>query len=755
MSTFHNPYHFVPVKSAHRVDDLEVSSFPDNRGHVTHDRYCPGTYSGRIICRLTTETPIFVGSKRTKEASNEGPAEVNPFELDNKSALPASTLRGLLSSVAETASNSALRILDDAKYSYRRLMDPKQTLSAIGMVIVRRDDEGNPEYLVRPLTLPLMEFKGGQPAMLEPHWRALYREPNLRVYIGDKYSIRDAKFAYQTFSSQHERYYGMKLRRRSWDNDVQGVLARDDDQYIKAGRFLVAQQPMEDGNPKRRNFQPRLWEEIPDEEKPLYTRGILRVLGCSPDRGDIPDTKKHELFIPYPAEAENWEPFPIRNEAVERFHDLADQRTKASEGNPSPWPYEPRGTERNDNPEKYGNKFRLKNGDLVWFRPELRAGVIEIAEVSLSSIWRGRVETNDNRAATTRTFFGKIDGNLLPFNSARTMITVAEQLFGFVDSTKGEATGSARALAGRVYFSHAHIEGFTNPSNTDWAAGNRGLDSPYLEAVTLKILDSPKPPSPCLYFKKATGSPGYIAKRELKAGQHHPQGRKYYLHHRNRELNEAGMEPWRSLNTDRPQQKVRITPLKAHAMFYFHIDFDNLSAHELGLLLFALKPDEEFRHKIGMGKPLGLGRVNIEPVGFFRVDRYNRYTSDALFGPRYAEAWAAEGEDRNSWPARYEREKETEGVAAAVSNLRDAFISTMDPDIRAALLQIGNPQAVRAPVHTPLTRDGDSEDETFRWFVVNDKRATAKDPGKKPAFLAPLPDSSGQLPVLPSHQQEE
>ena len=39
------------------------------------------------------------------------------------------------------------------------------------------------------------------------------------------------------------------------------------------------------------------------------------------------------------------------------------------------------------------------------------------------------------------------------------------------------------------------------------------------------------------------------------------------------------------------------------------VDFDNLSPRELGLLLYALKPAEGFRHKLGMGKPIGLGGV--------------------------------------------------------------------------------------------------------------------------------------------------
>jgi CRISPR-associated protein (TIGR03986 family) len=768
MNTFHNPYHFVPVKKEGRVGDVEAKLFPANRKHATHDRYVPETQSGRIICRLTTQTPIFVGGVRTKkEASAESPGEVQPFELGGRPAIPASTLRGLFSSLAEAASNSALRILHDAGYSYRRVMDRNQhemyrPLSAIGMVIVERDGQGTAKYRLLPLTLPLMEFKDGRPVTLDAHWKRLYSEtdlePNLKVYIGDFDSIRNPEFPYQTFSCDHELYYGLKLKRRNWDNGVPGVLARDGDMYIKGGRFLIAQLPLEEGSSGRRDFRPKLWDEISDEEKPLYTRGILRVLGCSSDRADIPKTKKHELFIPYPEGAENWPTFSIREDAIERFHDLADQRTEASVEDPSPWPYEPKGTRRNDDPTNEGRRFRLKNGDLVWYRPAANAA--EIDEISLSSIWRGRVETSEGKAASTHTFFEKIDSNLLPFNPNRTLITIAEQLFGFVESSKESITGSSRALAGRVYFSHALLEGGEAANKSAEQTGNGRVATAFLDAVTLKILDSPKPPSPALYFKRATGRPGYVAKRDLKPGLHYPQGRKFYLHHRDREINQPGKEPWRSQHIDptdtksRLQQKVKITPLKTGLVFYFHVDFDNLSPQELGLLLYALKPTNEFRHKIGMGKPLGLGCVNIETVGFFSVDRQSRYTADNLFAPRYDEAWVAAGEEQSLWPSPYNLESSARTSSTSVMDLRDTFAREMHPEIKAAIEALGNPKALHAPVHTPLVEGSDPEDETFKWFVENDKRVASRESGVKPAFLSPLPDPSGQLPVLPTHQED-
>jgi hypothetical protein len=100
-----------------------------------HDHYHPKTYSGRIVCYLTTESPIVIGGQQVKTDENQ-PATVKPVELTpGQPAIPASSLRGLLSSIAEAASNSALRVLDDkemfySKYNQKTKKTKKWNLSA-------------------------------------------------------------------------------------------------------------------------------------------------------------------------------------------------------------------------------------------------------------------------------------------------------------------------------------------------------------------------------------------------------------------------------------------------------------------------------------------------------------------------------------------------------------------------------------------------------------------------------------------------
>jgi len=78
------------------------------------------------------------------------------------------------------------------------------------------------------------------------------------------------------------------------------------------------------------------------------------------------------------------------------------------------------------------------------------------------------------------------------------------------------------------------------------------------------------------------------------------------------------------LASEKSQYTV-IKPIRPGVKFKGRIRFENLSEVELGALLFALDLPESCYHKLGMGKPLGLGSVKITP-GVFISDRNKRYT---------------------------------------------------------------------------------------------------------------------------------
>lgn len=702
--SFRLPYHFYPIRKRSQDRDVPVS---DGRStpRLGHHHYAEGTYSGRIVCRLTNETEMFIGAERTPGEGDQ-PATVAPYKLDGEPAIPASSLRGLISSLAEAASNSAARVLDDGPLSFRKFVDRNENengpLSAIGMVVEEEDEKGNTELRLRPICLPTLGPPNDGLIRVPWSYQKCFRGRPLhfKVYVGNAASIRNDAFAYRTFRLDSPEFYGLRLVER-WADPAGFPL--DEQLHARGGRVL-SQLPLE-------AEQPRPWGEIPPDERSAYTRGIVRVLGVW-GRGDVPNTKHHELFLPYPEDAERWITLPFAEGVVERFEELADQRTKewASQRRGDPLPYEPKDTERNEDgssedPDSWrSERLRLKAGDLVYFRPDNEGN--EILEVSFSSIWRGRIEREPGKKASTRTFFEILDPDLVPFHSGRERVTPAEQVFGFVSTDRDDQRVPLPALKGRVRFSAGRLI-------------KQAEDGPYQPPVTLKILASPKPPSAALYFREKGGE-GYLANTELTLNKHEPQGRKVYL----RRKVAAGSTPWETGHPrERTAMKSRITPLCREQEFVFHVDFANLSQVELGMLCYALRPEDGFRHKLGMGKPLGLGTVRIDPLGLFYIDRRERYGEEGFFGPRYHSCWLGQDDLGEPVESRYSAEAECAGSAAeglSFQNARSSFTATMGPNLGKVIGFLGSEEF--EDIRPPMRRHQvDPETDTYEWFVQNNR----------------------------------
>jgi len=368
-----------------------------------------------------------------------------------------------------------------------------------------------------------------------------------------------------------------------------------------------------------------------------------------------------------------------------------------------------------------------------------------VGEIAISSIWR------KSAGGGSHEYFRKISSEILPFNKNRKQISIAEQMFGFVEYCERNDKEPGLAFTSRLRFSFGYMHPFCTPQ--------------YGKEVLLKILDSPKPPCPSLYFKSQ--SEGYISKknlsiagrRDIRRGRdegkfigkdHIPQGRKFYLHkHKDQKT------PWKTGTThedDNLAQKSLIKPLKPRSEFYFHIDFNNLSKDELGLLCYAVRPAEEFRHKIGMGKSIGMGKVCIDPIGLFYIDREKRYQKDNLFSSqRYHSCWTKE-EPLDNWPASYKHEMacKTRG-GESFESLRDIFAVRINPNIKYALELLGDPSKIHRHVKTPSLINQDPEKETFKWFVENEKEQGERRDSTPSStqWLRPLKDSDTEgLPIL-------
>lgn len=98
-------------------------------------------------------------------------------------------------------------------------------------------------------------------------------------------------------------------------------------------------------------------------------------------------------------------------------------------------------------------------------------------------------------------------------------------------------------------------------------------------------------------------------------------GRKYYFHHKSPVEDVGGWLPPKGT-----AQNQYIEPVGAESVFRFATDFDGLSEHELQLLLYALALEDGVCHKLGYGKPAGLGSVKISLTKLEIMDYEKRYT---------------------------------------------------------------------------------------------------------------------------------
>lgn len=128
------------------------------------------------------------------------------------------------------------------------------------------------------------------------------------------------------------------------------------------------------------------------------------------------------------------------------------------------------------------------------------------------------------------------------------------------------------------------------------------------DPIYTAVLVEPKPHHESFYLDEAKK---YIA------------GRKFYFHH------SPNLDPLTApgpiLFSGRPANRF-IQPLDYDTSFHARLDFANLEADEFGALLLAVCLEEDMRHKIGYGKPLGLGSVQFTPTRLTLIDYATRYT---------------------------------------------------------------------------------------------------------------------------------
>jgi CRISPR-associated protein (TIGR03986 family) len=148
----------------------------------------------------------------------------------------------------------------------------------------------------------------------------------------------------------------------------------------------------------------------------------------------------------------------------------------------------------------------------------------------------------------------------------------------------------------------------------------------FINETSPKILASPKPTAFQLYLEQPKEENTGL--KELKHWDDKDtliRGYKLYWH-RDTPDDSTEKYSWNEGKVINDTQHTVIKPIKRNIKFKSRIRFENLTKEELGALLFVLDLPENHYHKIGMGKPLGLGSIEIKPA-LSLIDRKERYTS--------------------------------------------------------------------------------------------------------------------------------
>ncbi|HRR07708.1 MAG TPA: TIGR03986 family CRISPR-associated RAMP protein [Rhodothermales bacterium] len=331
---------------------------------------------------------------------------------------------------------------------------------------------------------------------------------------------------------------------------------------------------------KSENTSPYKVVEINKEEHKNLLEGRLILTG------QVPKKNHERVFLKPEDKQEEW--IKVDSEIIDLFN--GDQMTAYQE---KAFPI-----------DKPTVKCRIKPGFLQTAPADWGEPVFYLQEI-------------DPQTKATKLFLGRArmfrlpyhasPKNLLPVNLKDLSATdLTDALFGYIDQKKIDE----------------HLEG-----NTDGSKPIRGrasritfTDATLPPDVKREEVLTSNPITSCLESPKPTAFQQYLVQPFYNDRQLHHyaskdaelRGHKLYWHQGKSFPKEANADEIRKAQ----RRCTRLWPVKEGITFLFKVFFENLTSIELGALIWALQPDGDrntsYCHKLGMGKPLGLGSVHLQ-----------------------------------------------------------------------------------------------------------------------------------------------
>jgi len=679
--SFLNPYNFVRYLDKARPYGILGYCPPP-----PHDRYLPLT--GCITCEVEAVTPLFISDSHAIN-ENGNHRFYRFFQLDGQPALPASSLRGMIRSVFEAATNSCFEILDKYPLSYHL---KSRRAPWLVPARVEQDSDG---WCLRLLT-------GTTPLQIESQIKKNPEGPQYAAWMAFYWPLKPSKTLREIdpkLKGGRRLSQEQRTRRRHFINRTKSSVNPDglthgDECYAQLRLFLHP-------HPKIQFWDVvqirRKREDLPDtkEDSGRIEKGWLCITNQNIEpkhserfffRDSQNKTGPEKINLPYDDVIKNYECL-IRD--YQKRHRGVVQ-TRKRDGTPLNMPI---------NKTPAISRFVYQNHER-----ELRGGELVYAMLD------GTFETPKVKfivpVSVPRVSYEHGIGDLLPktLHLHRCVkykeLCPACRVFGWVHEDPTHSTNRT-AYASRVRISHGKLSDETIPET--------------LDDITLAILSSPKPTTTLFYLLDAEGNPADIDYDHEDAKL---RGRKFYRH-QGKWIDEK--EYLRS--TKDSQNRTVRDALKPGAKFAFTLNFENLAEEELGALLWTLELEEGMFHRLGFAKPLGFGSVKITVKSVKVLNLQNRYTSFREDGWESVNGY-------HKWVDIFKK-----GMSEAYGYL--SFDEM--PNIQDLHCLLGEPDVEH--IHYPRTnQDPEERGENFKWFVGNKRR--------RPPIPLPLTEADIGLPIM-------
>lgn len=565
------PYNFVPLPEA----ILTVNDFDPK----LHDTYKAELLTGTLSCTLKTESPLYVRAARTwkeyiqKDKDGKPHTPSDPYYGETKETLliPGSSLRGMLRNLVEVVSYSRIAPVTKNPLFYRTV-----DVSSIGKAYGKRmsgGDAGKEGWFTLSNAGYMVKKNGdyfiypAREIFSTQHFR-VHEEIALAAGIKNKKGERLAPMSERSGDGRwrpNKKYHWM--RQQIWFVPVQPTSHLPESPTYYADVTEI-----------------RPFNESPKPEGSDWQQGWFIAGGWVPStRGG--GKKRH--WIIGPRIEDNEARIRVEDEDIDLYNTLTGGETQAV------------------------------NKDHMSVLPQVENEYIPC----FYSSWKdenGKERIAFGHTGMFRLPYLKSPAEMLP-NEIKNVagIDLAEAMFGFVDQGKSERG----AVAGRVFITDAKFDEKAN-GDPKQAIMNEMVFSD-------QALSGPKPTTVQHYLNQNDPD----RPENLKHYDSNPnedtelRGHKFYWHvGATNDLEERLNRTPKERDGDKFN---KFKPIKAGKKFTFEIHFENLHPRELGALLWVLdKATGAHRLKLGMGKPYGLGSVEIT-YDVTLTDRVSRY--DDLF----------------------------------------------------------------------------------------------------------------------------